>query len=177
MLCIGVLTLTPGALSAIPQRTLYALGALVPAGLLGFGYFLQYFQGQDPCPLCHVQRAFYYATGAVFLVAALHGPGRIGQIVYSALGLLFALGGFGVAARHVWLQHLPPDQVPACGPDLFFMLENFPLGRTLQKLFAGSGQCAEVHWRFLGLSIPEWSLAWFAALAAFAVWLMLRRAR
>ena len=124
-----------------------------------------------------MQRAFFYAVGAVFLVAALHAPGRAGQIVYSLLGLLAALGGGGVAVRHVWLQHLPPDQVPACGPDLFFMLENFPLGRTLQKLFEGSGQCAEVKWRFLGLSIPEWSLACFSALAAYAVWLMLRAAR
>ena len=121
-----------------------------------------------------MQRAFYYAFGAVFLLAALHGPGRAGQIVYSLLGLLFALGGAGVAARHVWLQHLPPDQVPACGPDLFFMLENFPLGRTLQKLFTGSGQCAEVKWRFLGLSIPEWSLVCFSALALYALWLLTR---
>lgn len=171
------MTLTPIQISAVPARVLFALGAAAPAALLAFGYYLQYFEGQDPCPLCHVQRAFYYAVGAVFLVAALHGPGRTGQIVYALLGLLFALGGSGVAARHVWLQHLPPDKVPACGPDLFFMLENLPLGRTLQKLFEGSGQCAEVKWRFLGMSIPEWSLACFGALAIFAAWILLRRAR
>ncbi len=124
-----------------------------------------------------MQRAFYYAVGGVFLVAALHDPARVGRVIYSVLGLLFALGGLGVAARHVWLQHLPPDKVPACGPDLFFMLENFPLGRTLQKLFAGSGQCAEVKWRFLGLSIPEWSLLCFGALAVYAIGLMLRAPR
>ena len=86
-----------------------------------------------------------------------------------------ALLGFGVAARQVWLQHLPADQVPACGPDLFFMMENFPLSRTLEKLFTGSGQCAEVNWKFLGLSIAEWSLAWFAALAVYAFWLGVRQ--
>ncbi len=164
-------------LAAIPQRALYALGALVPAALLGSGYYLQYFQGQDPCPLCHVQRAFYYAVGAVFLVAALHGPGRVGGMVYSVLGLLFALGGAGVATRHVWLQHLPPDKVPACGPDLAYMLQNLPFSRTLEKLFSGSGQCAEVKWRFLELSIPEWSLVWFSALALFAIWLIVRPRR
>ena len=165
------------SLSAIPQRALYALGALVPAALLASGYYLQYFQGQDPCPLCHVQRAFYYAVGAVFLVAALHGPGRAGGIVYSVFGFLFALGGAGVATRHVWLQHLPPDKVPACGPDLLYMIENLPFSRTLEKLFSGSGQCAEVKWRFLGLSIPEWSLIWFGALALYAIWLAARPRR
>ena len=82
-----------------------------------------------------------------------------------------------MAARHVWIQHLPPDKVPACGPDLFFMLENFPLGRTLQKLFEGSGQCAEVKWRFLTLSIPEWSLVCFSGLAVYALVVLLRPVR
>ncbi len=152
-------------------RLLYALPAVACAGLLGFGYYLQYFDGQDPCPLCLVQRAFFYGVILVFAAATLHFPGRTGKIVYCSLGALLALGGLGVAGRHVWLQHLPADQVPACGPDLFFMMENFPLSRTLEKLFMASGQCAEVTWRFLGLSIAEWSLACFAGLAAYAVWL------
>jgi len=153
------------------DRLLYAAPALVCAALLGCGYYLQYFDGQDPCPLCLVQRGFYYAVLVVFAVAALHFPGRTGKSIYCGAATLFALGGLGVAARQVWLQHLPADQVPACGPDLFFMMENFPLARTLEKLFMGSGQCAEVTWRFLGLSIAEWSLAWFAVLALYAVWL------
>jgi disulfide bond formation protein DsbB len=71
----------------------------------------------------------------------------------------------------VWLQHLPPEKVPACGPDLFFMLENFPLSRTLGTLIKGTGECAVVDWTFLGLSIAEWSLAWFVALFCYALWL------
>ena len=157
------------------DRLLYAAAALACAMLLGFGYYLQYFENQDPCPLCLVQRGFYYLVLGSFAVAALHGPKRAMHTVYCALAGLFALGGFGVAVRHVWLQHLPPDQVPACGPDLFYMMENFPFGRMLQKIFMGSGQCAEVNWRFLGLSIAEWSLAWFAALALYALWLGARR--
>ena len=156
----------------ISNRALFGAGAAVCALLLAYGYYLQYFDGQDPCPLCLVQRGFYYVFGAVFLIAALHGKGRL---TYSILGLFIALGGAGVAGRQVWLQHLPAEQVPACGPDLFYMLENFPLGRTIEKLFSGSGQCAEVKWRFLGLSIAEWSLAWFVALALFALWIGFRR--
>ena len=80
-----------------------------------------------------------------------------------------------MAARQVWLQHLPADKVPACGPDLYFMLENLPLARTLEKLFTGSGQCAEVNWKSLGLSIAEWSLACFTVLALYSLWLGFRR--
>ena len=157
------------------KRLPFAAPALACAGLLAFGYYLQYVDHQDPCPLCLVQRGFFYGVLVVFAIAALHSPARKGKIVYCAAASLLALVGFGVAARQVWLQHLPADQVPACGPDLFFMIENFPLSRTLQKLFMGSGQCAEVNWTLLGLSIAEWSLAWFAALAIYALWLGARR--
>jgi disulfide bond formation protein DsbB len=150
-------------------------GAIVCAGLLAYAYYLQYFEGQDPCPLCLVQRFFYYGILIVLAAGALHGPGRKGVIAYSVGALLFAAGGIATAVRHVWLQHLPPDQVPACGPDLVFMVENLPLGRTLQLLMRGSGQCAEVHWSFLGLSIAEWSLAWFLAFAALALILAFRK--
>jgi disulfide bond formation protein DsbB len=154
------------------MRLWLAAGTAVCAALLGYGYFLQYAQGLDPCPLCQVQRGFYYLTGLAFLAGALHGR-RIPAC--ASLAALFALGGAAVAGRQVWLQHLPPDKVPACGPDLAFMFKNLPLSNALEKLFTGTGECAVVDWTFLGLSIAEWSLAWFLALAAYAVWLALRR--
>ena len=159
------------------RRFAFGAGALVCIGLLGFAYYLQYVQGLEPCPLCMVQRGFFYAVLALFVVAALHGPRGWGAPVYSALITLFALGGAATAGRQVWLQHLPADKVPQCGPDLFFMLENFPLSRTLEKLFYGSGECAVVDWKFLGLSIAGWSLAWFIALAIYAWWAARQRLR
>jgi protein dithiol:quinone oxidoreductase len=157
------------------SRVAFGLGALVCAGLLAFAYYLQYVKGLEPCPLCMVQRGFFYVVMALFILAAVHRPRRRGAIVYSSLIALFALGGAAAATRQVWLQHLPPDKVPQCGPDLFFMLENFPLSRTLEKLFYGTGECAVVDWSFLGLSIAGWSLVWFIALALYAVWLAVRR--
>ena len=91
--------------------------------------------------------------------------------------MLFAAAGAATAGRQVWLQHLPADKIPQCGPDLFFMLENLPLSRTLEKLFRGSGECAAVDWKFLGLSIAGWALVWFIALAVYAAWLAARRWR
>jgi len=159
------------------MRIRFAAAAAVCALLLAFGYYLEHFQGLEPCPLCLVQRYFFFAVLATCLIAAIHAPKRTGNVVYGGLAALFAAGGLASAARQVWLQHLPPDQVPQCGPDLYFMLENFPLARTLKTLFAGTGECAVVDWTFLGLSIAEWSAAWFAALLAYALWLAVRAAR
>ena len=150
-------------------RIASAAAAAACAALLGYAYYLQYVVGLNPCPLCLVQRGFFYAVMAAFAVAALH-PHR----VYPALAALFALGGIAAAGRQDWLQHLPADRVPACGPDLYFMLENFPLTRTLSTLIKGTGECAAVDWTFLGLSIAEWSLLWFIALFALALWLALK---
>jgi disulfide bond formation protein DsbB len=155
----------------------YTLGALVCASLLGFAYYLQYFDNQEPCPLCILQRVAFLDMMLVFGVAALHGPRRRGAIVYSGLLVVMAAMGAAIAGRQVWLQHLPPDKVPACGPGLEYMLERFPLADALQKIFAGSGECAEASWRFLSLSIAEWSLAWLVVLGVFAVYAAARAPR
>ena len=99
----------------------------------------------------------------------VHGPGKAGRLAYSGLILVSAVTGAAIAGRQVWLQHLPPEEVPACGPGLDFMLEVFPLADALKMVFTGSGECAEVDWTFLGFSIAEWSLAWFIAFAAAAL--------
>jgi len=159
------------------RRLAFAAPAVICAALLGYGFYLQYVQGLEPCPLCMVQRGFFMSVMALFVIAALHGPQRVGAWIYAVLIVLFASSGAAAAARQVWLQRLPADKVPQCGPDLFFMLENLPLSRTLQKLIQGSGECAKVDWTFLGLSIAGWSLVWFIALAAYALWLAARRSR
>lgn len=161
---------TIAGLPLVP-RLGYALGFLVCGGLIAFALYLQYYEYQDPCPLCLMQRMVYIALMAVFLAAAVHGPGRVGALVYG--GMLLVVSGIGgaIAARHVWLQHLPPERVPECGPGLEFTLRKFPLFQALEKIFAGSGQCAEAGWTFLGLTIAGWSLVWFVLLGAYAVYL------
>jgi disulfide bond formation protein DsbB len=167
---------TAAGLSLTP-RLGYAAGFLVCAGLVAFALYLQHFEGQDPCPLCIVQRVAYIALGAVFLAAAVHGPGRTGAMVYGGLLVIVATLGGAIAARHVWLQHLPKDRIPECGPGLEYMLRKYPPPQALEKLLAGSGECSESAWSFLGLSIAEWSLAWLVLLGAFSIYLTLKARR
>jgi len=131
--------------------------------------WLEHQQGLEPCPLCVVDRIALAAVAVVFAAAALHDPGRTGRRIYGALALLPLALGLASAGRHVWLQSLPADQVPACGPSLGYMLEQFPLSRVTELVLRGSGSCAEVQWRFLGLSLPAWTLALFIALTLVAV--------
>lgn len=159
------------------SRSGFGAGFAICAGLLGYAYYLQYVELQNPCPLCMVQRVAFYALAVVFLLAALHGPARRGAMIYGITAFVVAVLGAAVAARHVWLQHLPADKVPACGPGLEYMLKKFPLADVLTKVLAGSGECAEVGWKFLGLTIAGWSLFWLVALGLFALYLALRKQR
>ncbi|HEY8521797.1 MAG TPA: disulfide bond formation protein B [Gammaproteobacteria bacterium] len=152
------------------QRRLWnAAGVAIVAALMGYALFAQHVQGYEPCPLCIYQRMVMIATGGVFLVAALHAPAGLGARAYGLLGALVALTGAGVAGWHVRLQNLPPDKVPACGPGLDYIREVFPLMEELKMVFTGSGECANIDWSFLGLSMPAWVAIWFVALAALAV--------
>jgi disulfide bond formation protein DsbB len=153
----------------LTPRLGYLAGFLICGGLILYALYLQYYEYQDPCPLCLLQRVVYIALMVVFLLGALHGPRRTGAIVYSTLLVLVSLIGAGIAGRHVWLQHLPKDKVPECGPGLGYILDRFPLVNALEKIFRGSGECAEAGWRLMGLSIAEWSLVWFVLLGAYAV--------
>ncbi len=158
----------------IPNSWLYLAGFLFASGLMGFGFYLQYVKHQDPCPLCMVQRVIFIAILVLFLLAATHGPKRLGERIYAALIALFSLSGIAVAARHIWIQHLPADQVPACGPGLDYMLETMPMANVLKELLHGSGECAEKGWSFLTFGIPEWSLLCYLGLGSWAVLIALR---
>jgi protein dithiol:quinone oxidoreductase len=157
-------------------RASFAALAFVCVALLSFAYYAQFVLKMEPCPLCILQRVAFIAFILVALLAAIHAPrGAVGRAIYGVLGAFMVMVGAGIAGRHVWLQHLPPDQVPACGPGLDYMLDAFPLSKTLRMAFTGSGECAKVDWTFLGLSMPEWTLIWFLALAIAALWLGFRR--
>jgi len=147
----------------------YALGLLVCVGLLAFALYLQYVKHQEPCPLCILQRIAFLAMMVVFVIAALHDPLRRGAIFYSGIIVVLAASGGAVAGRQVWLQHLPAHKVPACGPGFGYMIERFPLYQAMQKILAGSGECAESGWSFLGLTIAGWSLVWFVILGIFVI--------
>jgi protein dithiol:quinone oxidoreductase len=150
-------------------RMANALGALACAGLMGYALYAQHVLGLEPCPLCIFQRVAVITLGALFLLAALHPAGVTGRRIYSVGLGLAALAGIGVAGRHVWLTTLPPERIPACGPGLDFMLESFPLREALAMVLSGSGECAAVDWRFLGLSMPAWVLVALACLGVYGV--------
>ncbi|MGX5221383.1 disulfide bond formation protein B [Pseudomonas segetis] len=156
-------------------RSLFLLAFLGCVALMGGALYLEHVVGLEPCPLCILQRIAVILFGLFCLIAAIHGPGRIGRRIYAALALFSALVGAGTAARQIWLQSIPADQLPACLPSLEYMMDALPFQEIIRVVLHGSADCAEVNWTLFGMSIPEWSLLAFIAMIIFALLQLFRR--
>jgi disulfide bond formation protein DsbB len=150
-------------------------GLAACAALMAYALYAEHRLLLEPCPLCVFQRIAVIGLGIVFLLAAVTPARRSFRITHAVLIGLVAAVGAGIAGRHVWLQSLPPDKVPACGPGLDYIIDSFPLSEALRLVFTGSGECATADWHFLGLSMPAWVLISIATLGAFGIWNNLRR--
>jgi len=158
-------------------RTWFFLGFLSCFFMLAVGAYFQLVEEMEPCPLCISQRIAILLTGITFLIAALHNSAQKGIQAYAILGAFFALAGSAISARHVWLQNLPPEDVPECSPGLSYIFENFPLTETLKLMFNGTGECADILWIFLGLSIPGWTFVAFIGLAGLSLFQLINKAQ
>ncbi|HKI75051.1 MAG TPA: disulfide bond formation protein B [Pseudomonadales bacterium] len=152
------------------SRTIFLIVFLGCAGLICTALFMQYVMHWEPCPLCILQRIMVITTGTIALIAALHNPRELGVKVYGGLVTLSAVLGGMVSIRHIYLQSLPPDQVPSCGPGLDYLMQVFSLFEVLKQLLVGDGTCATILFQFLGLSIPGWTLVAFIGLAAIGIY-------
>jgi len=154
-----------------------ALFAFSASMMLIAFFFFQKYLGLLPCPLCVTQRIFAIGFGVIALIAVLHNPAAHKQRIYSTFIALSAAAGAGVSIRQLYLQSLPADQVPSCGPTLPYLMEYFPLGEVLRAMFLGEGSCAEIKWQLLGISIPGLTLVAFLMVIAICIWQIFRKAK
>lgn len=146
------------------------VGFLIVCSLMGYALYSEHVLGLVACPLCIFQRLAMIGLGIIFILAFFAQLTPL--IVSRLLGLLgFIIAGIGlsIAARHVYIQNLPPELVPTCGPGLDYLMDAFPLLEALTLIMTGSGECAEVSWRFLGVSMPGWVLVWFGFLGFYVL--------
>jgi protein dithiol:quinone oxidoreductase len=166
------------ARAGVPSaRAINFFGAVACCALLGYAYFTQYHNGLEPCPLCIFQRVTLAALGLAFLIAAIHSAKGWGRYVHAGLIGISALATVGLAIRHLYIQSLPPGSVPSCGAPLEVMLEFSPVFDVVRKVLQGGGECSEINWMFLGLTMPAWVLICALILGGLGVWANARRPR
>lgn len=153
---------------SLSTRVRFLLGFLACAGAMAFALYLEHFRHLDPCALCVLQRVAMIAAGAFFFIGIFFSGAA--RYLIAALAGLASLTGTAIAGRHVWLQSLPPDQVPACGPPLEHLMKVMPWREALAFVLKGEGNCAVIAGEWLGISLPGWTLVGFVLLALWAVY-------
>lgn len=158
-------------------RAQFLTGALVCIALLAYALYEQFQMGVEPCPKCIFQRVAFMAMAVFFIIGGLHSPrGAVGRRIYAALVAISAAVGAVVAVRHLIVQFSPKDPLmEGCGPGLNYLLDSFPIAEAIKKAFMATGDCGEISWTFLGLTMPGWTLICFVLLGGGALWAGLRR--
>ena len=163
-------------LENLNKRTLYLIGFIDCLLLISYALYSEHVLGLEPCPLCVFQRIAIILVGFIFLVLAVFVPKiSVTKFISSMLITITSLSGVIIAGRHVWLQNLPPDKVQGCGPGLDLMVSTFPLSEVFEMVFTGSGECANVDWSFLSLSMPAWVMILLALIGYYGVWITYKR--
>ena len=157
----------------VTARRFHGLIAFTAFALLAVAFYMEYQMGLEPCPLCMMQRIAFFAVGLVSLGSALTQSFKVRRWV-SWAAVVFSLLGAALAIRHLYLQSLPANELPACLPGLSYMFEVFPWQEILQSMIMGTGECGDVVWTFLGLSIPAWTLVAFVGMALVNAWIALK---
>ena len=157
----------------ISTRQLFLLMFLSCVGLLAAAYYFEYVLFLDPCPLCIMQRIAVLLVGLVALSGSIFSVDVMKEKMHFALLFIVSCFGIAVAGRHVWIQSLPADQVPTCGPSLEYMVETLPWADVLSIMLKGNGNCADMQWSFIGLSMPQCVLLWFVGFALVSVYLFI----
>ena len=158
----------------IRGRTPYLLVFLACAGLLAYALYAQFVLELPPCPLCMLQRYGFMLMGLVALVMTVHNPKSWGRWIYAVPFFGGAIWGMTTAGRHLRIQGTEPDLLGGCAADWEFMVETgWPLGDRVREAFTATGECTEIDWVFLGLSMPAWTLLWYVGLAAFMLWALI----
>ncbi|MBP6057272.1 MAG: disulfide bond formation protein B [Nitrosomonas sp.] len=151
------------------MRLLFLIILFSCIGLLTYAQYLQYVEGLLPCPLCVAQRLAYWLLGLTALLAFLHNPRIIGRRFYGFLMSIFAFAGTIIAARHAWLIRYPESFECGISPEEAF-LNTLPIAEWWPGMFEANGDCSNVDWKFLSLTIPDWSLIAFFALGILALY-------
>jgi disulfide bond formation protein DsbB len=136
--------------------------------VLGASFYFEYILEMQPCPLCMMQRICVVGLLIVGLLALWHKRRPQNFVV---MQIVLSMGGIFFSSRQLWLQAYPPPMGTTCMPGLDAMMRYLPWQDILHALVWGTGECGEVSWQWLGLSMPGWSLIYFLIMLVSALFL------
>ena len=152
------------------SRRIFVLLGTTSLALIIVALLFEHMLLLEPCLLCYAQRACVYLVILLSLIGFLHKSQSLTVFrSYIVIAITIIVCGISLSIRQLYLQNLPPELVPTCGPDIDYLFETLPILEVFMLAIRGDGNCAEILWSFLGISIPGWLLVAFVALFIYAM--------
>lgn len=128
--------------------------------------FFQYGMDLKPCIMCVYQRTAVMGLIFAGLVGMTMPKNFIVRVVAWVSWGVSAIWGFLIAQEHADIQANPEDH--------FFLTCDFlpnypswmPLHEWFPQVFNPTGDCGNIDWQFIGLSMPGWMSVIFLGYAA-----------
>ena len=152
------------------SRRFFVLLGATSLGLIIVALLFEHMLSLKPCLLCYAQRACVYLVILLSLIGFLHKNQSLTVFrSYIVIAITIIVCGISLSIRQLYLQNLPPELVPTCGPDIDYLFETLPILEVFMLAIRGDGNCAEILWSFLGISIPGWLMVAFCAQFVYAI--------
>ena len=150
-----------------PKRT-FSILLILSLGMMSVALFMEHFLQLKPCILCYMQRGAVILIGVISAIGLMINSKNINlyKVMISSV-VVCVFSGAALSTRQLYLQSLPADLVPSCAPDIDYLFSTLPFLEVLILAFSGDGNCAEVLWSFMGISIPGWLLIGFVCIAVY----------
>lgn len=125
--------------------------------------YFQHMMGLRPCVMCVYERVAMFGV----LFSALFGLLAHGRLATRLLALttwfVSSVWGTLLSYEHVDYQ-LNPSPFNMC--DIFVNFPDWaPLNKWVPAFFEANGDCADIVWQFLDLSMPQWLVIIFGCMA------------
>jgi disulfide bond formation protein DsbB len=155
-------------------RGLFAGTGIVALGLVAGGVFLAQTMNLAACPLCVLQRMLYLLLSLESIAAWMLAGTKSGRRASASVMAATTLTGVWIAAYQTWLQRFAKGVSCTADQPWWEQFVNWA-GSQWPLLFEASGLCSEAGWKFLGLSIAEWSLIAFSSMTVAMLVNLLRK--
>ena len=153
------------------KRIVLLLIFLICTTVIGYALYLQLVINLLPCPFCIAQRIAYWLVGLTAIFAFIHNPRGLGRKIYYSFITVFSLSGLVLALHHSWIIRYPEAFQCGISAEEEF-LNGLSIANWWPSMFEANGDCADVKWEFMSLTIPNWSVIFFLFILITSVYML-----
>jgi protein dithiol:quinone oxidoreductase len=161
-------------LASLPAKTsAWALLFLSALALESCALYFQYEMDLRPCIMCIYQRTAIFGIMFAALLPLINNN-VLARLLAYVVWAVSAVRGLQIAMEHVEIQTSANSFFATCE-----IVPNFPswlpLHELLPAIFAATGDCGDINWSFMNMSMPQWMVVVFAFYGALLALLLVCR--